>query len=96
VIVAHQNQIVMEETLDKALDRLFPADGGQSSRPGARVEAAAHVDADVSRTMSDPLATRAREHYRRAIQAQKDGNWALYGEEIRRLGEVLDQMDRRP
>jgi uncharacterized membrane protein (UPF0182 family) len=50
----------------------------------------------VSRTMSDPLATRAREHYRRAIQAQKDGNWALYGEEIRRLGEVLDQMDRRP
>ena len=39
---------------------------------------------------------RAREHYQRAVQAQRDGNWALYGEEIRRLGEVLDQMDRRP
>ena len=37
-----------------------------------------------------------REHYQRALQAQRDGNWALYGEEIRRLGEVLDQMNKQP
>ena len=36
VIVAHQNQIVMEETLDKALDRLFPAGGrGPGASAGA-------------------------------------------------------------
>jgi hypothetical protein len=29
------------------------------------------------------------------MQAQRDGNWALYGEEVRRLGEVLEQM-RQP
>jgi uncharacterized protein len=96
VIVAHQNQIVMEDTLDKALDRLFPSEGGPSPGRSARVEAAGDVDAEVSRAPRDALAARAREHYRRAIQAQRDGNWALYGEEIRRLGEVLDQMDRRP
>ena len=31
VIVAHQNQIVMEETLDAALDRMFPKGGGPSA-----------------------------------------------------------------
>ena len=30
------------------------------------------------------LAARAQEHYERAIKAQRDGNWALYGEEIER------------
>jgi uncharacterized membrane protein (UPF0182 family) len=39
---------------------------------------------------------RARDHYQRALQAQRDGNWALYGEEIRRLGEVLNQINKQP
>jgi hypothetical protein len=43
----------------------------------------------------DTLAARAREHYQRALQAQREGDWARYGEEIRRLGEVLDQMGKR-
>ena len=28
------------------------------------------------------------------LQAQREGNWALYGEEIRKLGEVLNQMNK--
>ena len=26
------------------------------------------------------------------MKAQREGNWALYGEEIKRLGEVLAKM----
>jgi hypothetical protein len=26
------------------------------------------------------------------MQAQREGNWARYGDEIRRLGEVLETM----
>ena len=40
------------------------------------------------------LAAQAREHYQRAMQAQRDGNWALYGEEIRLLGESLQGMSK--
>jgi uncharacterized membrane protein (UPF0182 family) len=89
VIVAHQNQIVMEETLDKALERLFPADG-----PGRRAQRVAPLDSDElpDRPEYDALAARAVEHYRNAMQAQREGNWAQYGEEIRRLGEVLETM----
>jgi hypothetical protein len=44
----------------------------------------------------DQLSSQALEHYRRAIQAQRDGNWGLYGEEIKRLGELLERMRTRP
>ena len=40
------------------------------------------------------LVERARQHYERAMQAQRDGNWALYGEEIRLLGETLRGMTK--
>jgi hypothetical protein len=38
------------------------------------------------------LALEARETYQRALEAQKAGDWAKYGEEIRRLGELLEKM----
>jgi uncharacterized membrane protein (UPF0182 family) len=40
------------------------------------------------------LTAQALEHYRRAIAAQRAGNWALYGEELEKLGNVLEQLDR--
>jgi uncharacterized protein len=91
VILAHQNQIVMAETLDKALDRLFPAD--DPGRRGQRV-ASLEIDELTDRPVpkDDGLAAQAVEHYRNAIQAQRDGNWGRYGDEIRRLGEVLEKM----
>ncbi|HXG53882.1 MAG TPA: hypothetical protein VNJ03_00745, partial [Vicinamibacterales bacterium] len=101
VIVAYQNNIVMEETLDAALDKIFP--GGStptetvpgplpsqpSSATGTPAAAQAPAAADAG-----TLAGQARGHYLRALQAQRDGNWALYGEEIRKLGDVLEKMKR--
>ena len=98
VIAAYQNQIVMAETLEAALDRLFPRAGarpeGQEGAPETptveRAPGAPPADAAMA-----TLAAQARTHYQRALQAQRDGNWALYGEEIKRLGEVLEKMSRR-
>jgi len=99
VIVAHHNQIVMEETLDKALDRLFPR-GGRVVAAGAAQMAtsAAPGQATPARPatgVSDTLSVQALDHYRRALKAQRDGNWALYGEELEKLGKVLEQMEKR-
>jgi uncharacterized membrane protein (UPF0182 family) len=100
VIVAYQNNIVMEETLDAALARIFPGDGATQGAPVRVAEtpaapgaapgsapAAAAPSADVA-----ALAEQARGHYERAMQAQREGNWALYGEEIKKLGDVLQRM----
>ena len=91
VIVAYQNQIVMEETLDEALGRLFARADAPPPPPSssAAVETPRTVPEGI-----EALAAQARQHYARAIQAQREGNWALYGEEIKRLGEVLDKLSK--
>jgi uncharacterized membrane protein (UPF0182 family) len=98
VIVGYQNQIVMEETLEAGLERLFPAGAGRPQTTAAQLEAAAAAPGDPARPAEQAgvetanLAAQARAHYLRALQAQRDGNWALYGEEIRKLGDVLGRM----
>ena len=89
VVVAYQNQIAMEESLDRALDRLFPLDGSQERAP-ARRTAVTTAPTEVSER--DDLVARARDHYERALEAQRAGDWARYGDEIRALGEVLSRL----
>ncbi len=102
VIVAYQNEIAMEETLDGALSRLF---GRGTGAPPARALPAATLLADAGAPQSGPgapaeasdgLVSQAGDHYRRALQAQRDGDWAQYGAEIEQLGEVLEQLGSGP
>ena len=102
VIVAYQNQIVMEDTLEAGIARIFgggrrapaPAapSGTQTAAPAAAQEPAAGT---TDSGAVDALANEARAHYDRAIAAQRAGDWATYGNEIRALGGVLERM-RRP
>jgi hypothetical protein len=90
VVVAHQNRVVMEETLEEGLMRLF----GGSVAPvrGAAVTTAAGAAARAGDARAVDLARRAAESYRRAVEAQRAGEWTRYGEELGRLEEVLRQL----
>ena len=97
MIVAYQNQIVMEETLELALERIFRGRAPDGPAAGAlhppAVPAPARADRRSGRGRRPAeLAAQARDHYERALQAQREGDWARYGEEIKKLGEVLEQM----
>jgi uncharacterized protein len=99
VIVAYQNQIVMEPTLPEALERIFPG-GGRVEAPAApRTQGTpAAPPSGAAPAVTDDMAgltQQARDHYQRALQAQREGNWALYGEEIKKLGDVLEKMRNR-
>jgi hypothetical protein len=85
VVIAYQNQVVMEETLEAGLSRLF---GGVIARTTAAPEPAARAGADGAAD----LARRASEIYEGAVAAQRAGDWTRYGEELKRLGEVLRQL----
>ncbi|MGH7529018.1 MAG: UPF0182 family protein [Gemmatimonadales bacterium] len=88
VVVAHENRVVMEETLDEGLSRLF---GGGMERPIDRV-AAAPGAAPAANARAADLARRATESFQRALEAQRAGDWARYGEELRRLEATLRQL----
>jgi uncharacterized protein len=98
VVIAYRNSIVMEETLDAALARLFPTTGPRrgAAAPGTAGAAPGAIPSEPAIAAAvENLVNQARTHYQRAIQAQRDGNWALYGEEIKRLGEVLERISAR-
>ena len=92
VVVAYQNQVVMGETLDGALSQMF----GGSATAAPRAATASVTAAGGPAVAGDPavgvLIAEARRHYEAAIQAQRDGDWARYGEEIRQLGVVLQRL----
>ena len=103
VIVAYQNQIVMEETLEAGLARIFgdaPAFDADVELVGGLGPAGGSPDSvpaigQPSEADAGPLpglAAQARGYYDRALEAQRNGDWATYGEELRLLGDVLARM----
>jgi uncharacterized protein len=90
VVVAYQNRVVMEETLDAGLAQLFGGAGAAPREP-TRVSETPGAASAVSARAAD-LAHRANESFRRAMEAQRAGDWARYGEELRRLEDVLRQL----
>jgi len=88
VVVAYENRIAMEETLDTALSKIFG-------------DVSVSEEAVPSKSLRLPavkeekgLASSAREHFDSAMNAQREGNWALYGEEIKKLGEIIKKMQK--
>jgi uncharacterized membrane protein (UPF0182 family) len=88
VIVAHQNQVVMEETLEEGLRLLFQGGEAEGS-VAARIVAAPGVTAPE--TVAD-LIGEARSRYEQALEAQRAGDWARYGDEMRRVGDLLRRL----
>jgi uncharacterized membrane protein (UPF0182 family) len=94
VAVAYQEQIVMDRTLDAALERLFSTRGAPAatSTSAAPPESIGPPSATTPPTGLSQMAAEARAHYERAVQAQRAGDWTKYGEELRLLGDLLARM----
>jgi hypothetical protein len=93
VVVAYENQVVMGETLDGALTELFGgapgAAAGHQPAPAVATNAPVALAADSGfRALTDE----ARRRYEAALQAQRELDWTRYGEEMRRLGELLERL----
>jgi uncharacterized membrane protein (UPF0182 family) len=107
VVLAYQSRIVMAETLTQALVQIFgrgvaaalPPDQLESSATSV-VETAEDTVAPVAEAPAaeapadlGSLAEEAKTHFDNATRAQREGNWALYGEEMQKLGDVIERMD---
>lgn len=101
VIVSTGGRVAWDETFGGALERLFGQKiiGGktvQLSAPRADNAAgppAGNLPGTLEKSEISALARRAQELYNSAQKAQRLGDWALYGEEIKKLGEILASLD---
>ncbi|MBI4513983.1 MAG: hypothetical protein HY702_07720 [Gemmatimonadetes bacterium] len=85
VVVAYENRVVMAETLEGGLARIFREGAAEVPEPrrAAPTEPAGQTN---------ELIARALRHFEQAQAAQRRGDWARYGDELRRLGEVLMEL----
>jgi len=89
VIVGYKNQIAMDETLDGALEQIFgTAVPSISKTPNPSINPAT-TGLDTS---SSPLAIQAHTAWNIAREAARAGDWAKYGTETERLGQLLQSL----
>ncbi len=90
VIAVTGNRIAMEPTLEAALGSLY---GAKVATAPQQVPGSAGPGVALPGQVSE-LARAAQEHYRKAQEALRQGDWATYGEELKKLEDVLDQLVR--
>ncbi|MFA7573725.1 MAG: UPF0182 family protein, partial [Lutispora sp.] len=97
VIVFYKNQVVMEDTLEKSLARIFPLPkeeepkAPEKPQPPATQPPTTQPPEDAD-TVAE-LITLANDTFNQAQEAQKAGNWALYGEKLNELQGVLEKLN---
>ena len=105
VLVSYSDQVVMTDTLDAALSQIFggqvstgaeviagSAPGTPSLPSGKAAPLPAQTKAISQTAQFQALAREANQHYQRALQLQRQGDWAGYGQEIKKLGDALDKL----
>ncbi|MGH9692280.1 MAG: UPF0182 family protein [Candidatus Acidiferrales bacterium] len=96
VIVAYSDHAVMEPSLADALNVIF---GGQPGEPAQTAAAPLTGGPAASSTPTktipasiERLIQQANEHYEKAQQDLRQGDWSGYGQEIQKVGQILKQM----
>ncbi len=86
VVVSYGDRIVMEPTLDQAIERIF----GIYTEP----EPEKPINEEYDNTNINVLIEQATLIFNEATEAQKNGNWAEYGERLEELKDILNQLNQ--
>ena len=93
VIVAYENKIAMEETLEKSLFQIFRGEIPERDLT-EETFATGSEQPEVAAPATGDLVDQAKAAYDRAVQAQRKGDWAGYGAELKRLGAIIDELNQ--
>ncbi len=83
VVVSFADRIVMETTLEKAIERIF----------GIYTVPEEPVEEEYDNTNINDLIEQANNAFKEATEAQQRGDWAAYGESLEELEDTLNQLN---
>ncbi|MFC0906599.1 UPF0182 family protein [Clostridium sp. MT-14] len=88
VIVSYGDKILLAQSIDDALNQIFNynQDSSNESIDNSQKQTTPSVNSDQMK--------RAKTLYDNAISAQKNGDWAKYGEDIEELGKIIDSLSK--
>ncbi|HMA59795.1 MAG TPA: UPF0182 family protein [Halanaerobiales bacterium] len=87
IVVSYGGEIVMDETLDGALAKIF------GEKPQEEVPEEVPQSQQMLPEDMQGLAQRAYEIFQEAQQAQQEGNWSEYGNLLEELNNVLNELN---
>ena len=91
VIVVYGDSIAYEPTLAEALNALF-GEGSAHESPGSDEQAKPAEGGSDDNLSQTEIIAKAQEAFDNAEQAQKDGDWAKYGEYLNELDKYLNML----
>lgn len=90
IIMSYGDKIVLAESVENALQQLFNYNNQQNTQTGASNTKTAGGQENIS---SEKVKT-VKELYDKAIEAQKNGDWASYGDYIKKLGDIINDLNK--
>ncbi len=88
IVVCYGDKILLADSVENGLEQIFnykdqdkKEDGNNNGVPGKPIENIQKIK-------------QAKDLYNKAIEAQKSGDWAKYGEYVKNLGEIINTLDK--
>nr|WP_206154964.1 UPF0182 family protein [Clostridium muellerianum] len=88
VIVSYGDKIIISENIEAALKQVFNYNDDSKKE---ELNNNATISGNNKNIQNMQL---VKELYTKAMESQKNGDWAKYGEYIKKLGETIDQMNK--
>jgi uncharacterized membrane protein (UPF0182 family) len=86
VIVSYGEKVVFAESIDKALEQLFFKSDNKTQNN--------NIPSVDNKTLES--VKKAKELYDKSVEAQKSGDWTKYGEYIKEVGDILNNIIKEP
>jgi uncharacterized membrane protein (UPF0182 family) len=86
VIVSYGEKVVFAESIDKALEQLFFKNDNKTQNN--------NIPSVDNKTLES--VKKAKELYDKSVEAQKSGDWTKYGEYIKEVGDILNNIIKEP
>ena len=89
VIVSYGDKIIIADSIENALEQIFNYTDGKVETPTVPSDNIPKADGTTKEKIKS-----AKELFDKAIEAQKTGDWAKYGEYIKKLEDTLSELNK--
>jgi len=88
IIVSYSDKMILADSVDSALEQLFNYKNTGNSQT-------VNNAGNASSTVANPeKIQQAKSLYEKALESQKNGDWSKYGDYIKQLGDIINELNK--
>jgi len=87
IIVSYSDKMILADNVESALEQLFDYKTGEN-------QTSSNTSITPSTGVNSGKLVEAKGLYEKALEAQKSGDWSKYGDYIKQLGDLLNELNK--